>query len=499
MISTYTKHLIAGVLFLLLCSSCFASDNVAETPKCPLADGNWSFIPQFSDEFNNDKLDDTKWHSDNPTWKGRQPGFFSQKNVSVNDGMLQLTAKAETLPDLPDGYHTYTTAAVQSKERVLYGYFEIRAKPMNSAASSAFWFYASEPKWWTEIDVFEISGKQSKENDTRYHMNLHVFKTPERGEKHTADGTWWDAPFKFADDFHIYALQWDKNEIKWFVDGKCVRTSQNTEWHQALTLNFDSETMPEWFGLPDINDLLSTFYIDYVRCWQQKETPDLMDTATKENLELNNCSLSRNEHSNFSHDATVFVEAEAFADKGGWVVDPQFYESMGSPMLLAHGLGNPVTDAHTYVEFPKRAKYSVYVRTRNWVAPWTTEHAPGKFQLAINDKIIPTIFGTTGNDWDWHYGGEVFIGGDENAHDSLKTKLTLQDLTGFDGRVDAICFSSDPDFIPPNDAHKEFAALAKLRRAALNLPDVAPLAGAANEKPFDLVVVGGGIAGTCTA
>ena len=44
---------------------------------------------------------------------------------------------------------------------------------------------------------------------------------------------------------------------------------------------------------------------------------------------------------------TVLVEAEQFADKGGWQVDTQFIESMGSPYLIAHGLGKPVADAST--------------------------------------------------------------------------------------------------------------------------------------------------------
>jgi hypothetical protein len=45
--------------------------------------------------------------------------------------------------------------------------------------------------------------------------------------------------------------------------------------------------------------------------------------------------------------AEVLVEAEAFADRGGWVLDPQFMDQMGSPYLLAHGLGKPVANAKT--------------------------------------------------------------------------------------------------------------------------------------------------------
>lgn len=43
--------------------------------------------------------------------------------------------------------------------------------------------------------------------------------------------------------------------------------------------------------------------------------------------------------------AGLMVEAENFASKGGWVVDQQFMDLMGSPYLLAHGLGCPVADA----------------------------------------------------------------------------------------------------------------------------------------------------------
>ena len=68
-----------------------------------------------------------------------------------------------------------------------------------------------------------------------------------------------------------------------------------------------------------------------------------------------------------SADTAVLVECEGFDDIGGWVVDPQFMDEMGSPFLLAHGLGCPVDDAVTAVQFPEAGKYRVWVRTRDWV------------------------------------------------------------------------------------------------------------------------------------
>lgn len=86
-----------------------------------------------------------------------------------------------------------------------------------------------------------------------------------------SDGGEWKSPFRFVEDFHTYGLEWNADEIKWYIDGKVVRTSKNVKHHQPLTVNFDSETMPEWFGLPNPNDLPSTFSIDYIRCWKAKK------------------------------------------------------------------------------------------------------------------------------------------------------------------------------------------------------------------------------------
>src|SRR5690606_16570254 len=68
---------------------------------------------------------------------------------------------------------------------------------------------------------------------------------------------------------------------------------------------------------------------------------------------------------------SVLVEAESFDQHGGWKLDTQFIQTMGSPYLLAHGIGTPVKDATTTVEFPETGTYKVYVRTLDWVARWS--------------------------------------------------------------------------------------------------------------------------------
>ncbi|SDW97390.1 FAD dependent oxidoreductase [Lutibacter oricola] len=186
--------------------------------------------------------------------------------------------------------------------------------------------------------------------------------------------------------------------------------------------------------------------------------------------------------SNKKNNEFVFLEAEQFENLGGWDLDQQSMEQMGSPYLLAHGLGIPVEDATTEIEFPSKGTYRVWVRTRDWVAPWKVEGAPGKFQLLINSEPLNETFGTKGAEWHWHDGGLVTV--DETA------KVSLHDLTGFEGRCEAILFCKDIDFEPSNNIE----ALTKFRRNLLGLPEKPKDGGS-----FDLAIVGGGFAGTCAA
>jgi len=245
------------------------------TDAYPLSDqaneAGWAKYEPMSDEFDAGELDPNKWWPKNPTWLGRQPAWFDPANVTVANGKLHLTMRKSEPPQMPKekGYHTYTSAAVQSKGIVKYGYFEVKCRAMASAGSSSFWFYHQTPDLWTEIDVFEIGGR-APGFEKKYNMTLHVFKTPTE-KKHWSKGRVWMAPTNLADDYHTYALEWDAEKIKWYFDGVLVRWVENTHWHQPLTLNFDSETMPDWFGLPKDADLPSTYSIEYVRAWKQPD------------------------------------------------------------------------------------------------------------------------------------------------------------------------------------------------------------------------------------
>lgn len=175
----------------------------------------------------------------------------------------------------------------------------------------------------------------------------------------------------------------------------------------------------------------------------------------------------------------VWVEAESFKNPGGWVIDTQFIDIMGSAYLMAHGMGKPVKEASTEINVADAGTYRVWVRTKNWVGPWDAPGAPGRFQVSINGKTLAKELGATGKDWQWDDAGSVEL-------KSGTASIALQDLTGFNGRCDAILLSKDAAFKPSDD----FAATNKLRRELLNLPEKAP-----ETTEYDLVVVGGGYSG----
>ncbi len=175
----------------------------------------------------------------------------------------------------------------------------------------------------------------------------------------------------------------------------------------------------------------------------------------------------------------VFVECESFAEKGGWVLDQQFMSEMGSSYLLAHGMGKPVADASTTVNIPADGLYTVWVRTYNWTSPWSEKPGPGKFQIKIGKKTLKPVLGSTGKCWEWQNAGQIRL-------KAGQTTLALHDLTGFEGRCDAVYLTSDGD-VPPAD-------MEAWRRQQLGLTDT-PAASA----KYDFVVVGGGISGMCAA
>ena len=171
---------------------------------------------------------------------------------------------------------------------------------------------------------------------------------------------------------------------------------------------------------------------------------------------------------------TVVIEAEWFEDYGGWVNDTQFMDQMGSPYLLAQeeepepGAEQPDKKSGD----AKAKRFKVMVRTMNWTARWSKEPA-GTFKVVVDGKELPNVLGAGKGEWSVEEAGVVELG--EGTH-----TMALRDLTGFDGRCDAVAFVDEADENPVFERTN-------------------PGANFGGWMNFDLCVVGGGIAGICTA
>ena len=163
--------------------------------------------------------------------------------------------------------------------------------------------------------------------------------------------------------------------------------------------------------------------------------------------------------------ARVDVYPQSF-DAGGWKLDVQFMDVMGSPYLLAHGAGMRVVDAMATAERPKSGNWRVWVRSRKWV------DGAGAFKVRAGGKEIARVFGVSQEEWDWEDGGELFL-------EAGKTEIVLEDQDGFDGRCAGI--------VLVDDGTKPTGALRMDAAAVSETVDA------------DFVVVGGGIPGTCAA
>lgn len=237
----------------------------------PPPSGRWQPLPELWDEFTGAVLAATHWDTRSPYYPGKKPGMYMAHNVEVKDGMLNLWAQAEPLPNAPAGYRGFSTAYVTSRKTVQYGYFEVRARPMNARINSAFWLYRWTETGTYEIDIFEIGGSTPRHENV-VHTNTHVFQGKpehENDRNRVSDPYGWNAPLRLADGFHVYGLEWDEQELRFYFDDQLIRRKPNTSWHVPMSIRFTVETHPDWFGLPKSGELPAVFQVDYLRAWRR--------------------------------------------------------------------------------------------------------------------------------------------------------------------------------------------------------------------------------------
>ena len=171
----------------------------------------------------------------------------------------------------------------------------------------------------------------------------------------------------------------------------------------------------------------------------------------------------------------LWLEAEAFADYGEWRLDTQFTHKMGSAYLIAPGVGKPIGSAKTVLPVPRAGTWHAWVRTKDWLP----EFSPGRFVLTVNGKRSAPLGVSKREGWRWEKAGAF-------ALPKGDATVSLDDLSGAFARCDAILFTTDATYVPPDGGD----ALEEARRKFAGEPD--SIAGGGT---YDVVVVGAGTAG----
>jgi beta-glucanase (GH16 family) len=200
----------------------------------PALDKKWKLV--WADEFNGTQIDPAKWKFE-VNGKGGGNGemqYYTDRsqNASVEDGHLTITARKEEYQG-PDGKRSYTSARLISKGLGdwEYGRFEARIKmPKGKGMWPAFWMMPTAEAYgiWPlsgEIDIAEVIGQEPNIVYGTLHYGDKWPNNVHSGDKYILPNG------DFSDDFHVFAIEWQEGEIRWYVDGHLYDTQ--TQWRTA--------------------------------------------------------------------------------------------------------------------------------------------------------------------------------------------------------------------------------------------------------------------------
>lgn len=247
--------------------------------------GNWNMI--FSDEFEGTTLDETKWIKCREWGQKGQPCestttpkmTYLPENVIVGNGIVRLQAQKGTFTGSKGQTYSYSSGMIATAKyyddtnpirfQHKYGYMESRIKvPKGQGLWPAFWNVASNGDWPPEIDIME--NLTSSTTDTfEHHMHYHY---NDNTGTHRDSGASWTSTVDLANDYHVYAVSWEPNAIKWYVDGIERRSAfVDTQYISAqdMFLILNLQIGGSWPGDPDSSTPFPSYMdIDYVRVWQ---------------------------------------------------------------------------------------------------------------------------------------------------------------------------------------------------------------------------------------
>jgi beta-glucanase (GH16 family) len=221
----------------------------------------------FRDEFDGDAVDRAKWSLEDPWGKerNRELQAYVADACQVRGGLLRLVAdKRRARYDGKDREYTSGLLTTYRKFSQRYGWFEIRCRvPRGQGLWPAFWLLPDPLDWPPEIDVLEIKGQEP----TRIYLTHHWEDPP--GRNHW-EQTAWAGP-DFSADYHVIALEWAPESLKWYVDGVERRYAVRHVPATKMFLMVNLAVGGEFLGPPGRETAFpSAFEVDYVRAYEKK-------------------------------------------------------------------------------------------------------------------------------------------------------------------------------------------------------------------------------------
>ncbi|MBN2412677.1 glycoside hydrolase family 16 protein [candidate division KSB1 bacterium] len=275
------------LFFIVLLTMCSKGDSPTgpkkNTPGIPEPEG-WTL--DWNDEFNGTSLDNSKWEYE---VNGRGGGnnelqYYTDRpeNLFIKDSMLVIQALKENYTG-PDGARNYTSARIRTlnKGDWKYGRFDIRAKlPYGQGIWPAFWMLPSDGVYggWAasgEIDIMELLGQEPQKVYGTLHYGGQYPQNTHTGTSYSLKTG------NFAQDFHLFTLEWEEGEIRWYVDGQHYQTQ--TQWYttngkfpapfnQRFHLLLNLAIGGNWPGSPDKSTIFpQQIVVDYVRVFKKSE------------------------------------------------------------------------------------------------------------------------------------------------------------------------------------------------------------------------------------
>ena len=254
--------------------------SAAQPAEAPVPAG-WELV--WHDEFDGPAIDLSKWEFEvNGKGGGNQElQYYTTNNASIRDGRLVIEARKERFTG-PDGARAYTSSRLRTRLHGdwLYGRFDIRARlPAGRGLWPAIWMLPTDNRYggWPhsgEIDIMELVGHEAN----RAHGTLHFSRADGR---HTYQGRPFTLPQgDFAQDFHVFRLDWEPGAFRWHVDDALVQTQTNwnakagpfpAPFDQRFHLLLNFAVGGQWPGPPDAKTQFpQSLLVDYVRVYRRK-------------------------------------------------------------------------------------------------------------------------------------------------------------------------------------------------------------------------------------